>query len=237
MHNVALLSHTTQRLISTTHPHLAFGIISDAKQLSASHYKMDREYSDACCGAGASALSVAEFVGPEGKVIGVDVAQALLELAQAKAAQRRLGNTQFELGDLLSLSGFQMKASMPQYACSEFSSFPIWPLECGNFGVAYDPVASWLSQRGDQTGSSRQTAHFGRQLRMCGLICTRASIRGTASATPASLMTIMKEGGVESVKIADENRLHPISSAEDWWAIVLGSGLPGNDRTVKPVGA
>ena len=44
MHNVALLSHTTQQLISTTHPHSAFGTISDAKQLSASHYKMDREY-------------------------------------------------------------------------------------------------------------------------------------------------------------------------------------------------
>ena len=45
MHNVALLSHTTQRLISTTHPHSAFGIISDAKQLSGSHCKVDREYS------------------------------------------------------------------------------------------------------------------------------------------------------------------------------------------------
>jgi hypothetical protein len=44
MHNVALLSHTTQQLTSTTHPHSAFGTISDAKQLSASHYTMDREY-------------------------------------------------------------------------------------------------------------------------------------------------------------------------------------------------
>src|SRR5438093_10919884 len=42
---------------------------------------------DACCGAGASALSAAEFVGPQGQVLGVDVAQAFLELAHAKAAQ------------------------------------------------------------------------------------------------------------------------------------------------------
>jgi ubiquinone/menaquinone biosynthesis C-methylase UbiE len=41
---------------------------------------------DSCCGAGASALPAAELVGPKGKVIGVDVAQALLELARAKAA-------------------------------------------------------------------------------------------------------------------------------------------------------
>jgi hypothetical protein len=44
---------------------------------------------------------------------------------------------------------------------------------------------------------------------------------------PTSLKMIMREGGVESAKIADENRLHPISSPEDWWTIVLGSGYRG----------
>jgi ubiquinone/menaquinone biosynthesis C-methylase UbiE len=58
---------------------------------------------DVCCGAGASALPAAESVGPTGKVIGVDVAKELLELARAKAAQRYLANIQFELGDVLSL--------------------------------------------------------------------------------------------------------------------------------------
>ena len=143
MHNVAPLSHTTQRLISTTHPHSAFGIISDAKQLSGSHCKMDREVLDACCGAGASALSAAEFVGPKGKVIGVDVAQALLELAQVKAAQRRLGNTQFELGDLLSL---RFPNESFDAAVCVFGIFfvPDMAAGCRNFGVAYDPAASWL---------------------------------------------------------------------------------------------
>ena len=47
---------------------------------------------DVCCGAGASALSAAKRVGPRGKVIGVDLAKELLELARAKAAQQHLGN-------------------------------------------------------------------------------------------------------------------------------------------------
>jgi len=51
---------------------------------------------------------------------------------------------------------------------------------------------------------------------------------------PASLMTVMREGGVESAKIADENRLHPISSVEDWWAIVLGSGYRGTIEQLNP---
>src|SRR6476469_7939148 len=54
-------------------------------------------------GTRASALPAAEAVGPTGNVIGVDLATQLLELARAKAAQRHLGNIEFEVGDMLSL--------------------------------------------------------------------------------------------------------------------------------------
>src|SRR5678815_5270468 len=55
---------------------------------------------DVCCGAGASALPAAEAVGPSGNVIGVDLAKQLLESARTKAIQRRLGNIEFEVGDM-----------------------------------------------------------------------------------------------------------------------------------------
>src|SRR5881227_4212115 len=58
---------------------------------------------DVCCGTGASALPAAEAVGPTGNVIGVDLAKQLLELARRKAVQQRLGNIEFEVGDMLSL--------------------------------------------------------------------------------------------------------------------------------------
>jgi ubiquinone/menaquinone biosynthesis C-methylase UbiE len=45
---------------------------------------------DVCCGSGASALPAAEAVGPGGSVLGVDLAERLLELArQGKAAPPR----------------------------------------------------------------------------------------------------------------------------------------------------
>ena len=40
---------------------------------------------DVGCGTGASALPAAEFVGPTGKVLGVDLAENLLNRAKAKA--------------------------------------------------------------------------------------------------------------------------------------------------------
>jgi ubiquinone/menaquinone biosynthesis C-methylase UbiE len=56
---------------------------------------------DVCCGSGASALPAAEMVGPQGFVLGIDLAENLLELARTKAVRRGPINTQFRVGDLL----------------------------------------------------------------------------------------------------------------------------------------
>jgi ubiquinone/menaquinone biosynthesis C-methylase UbiE len=188
---------------------------------------------DACCGAGASALPAAEFVGPKGKVVGVDVAQALLELAQEKAAQRRLANTQFELGDLLSLR------------------FPNESFDAAIcvFGIFFLPDMAAAVQelwRCVRPGGQLAVTTWGPNLFEPGNSAFWTSIKDVRAdlykgfnpwdriSDPISLMSIMREGGVESAKIVDENRLHPISSAEDWWTIVLGSGYRGTIEQLNP---
>jgi len=54
---------------------------------------------DLCCGAGASALPAARAVGPAGRVLGIDIAAPLLDLARAKAARQGLANIEFRHGD------------------------------------------------------------------------------------------------------------------------------------------
>jgi len=189
---------------------------------------------DACCGAGASALPAAEFVGRKGKVIGVDVAQALLELARAKAAQRRLGNTRFELGDLLSLR------------------FPNESFDAAIcvFGIFFVPDMAAAVQelwRCVRPGGQLAVTTWGPNLFEPANSAFWTSIKNVRADLykgfnpwdrindPASLMTILMEAGVESAKIADENRLHPISSVEDWWTIVLGSGYRGTIEQLNPL--
>jgi ubiquinone/menaquinone biosynthesis C-methylase UbiE len=54
---------------------------------------------DLCCGAGASAIPAARAIGPAGLVLGIDVAEPLLEQARARATREGLENTEFRCGD------------------------------------------------------------------------------------------------------------------------------------------
>src|SRR5262249_53104525 len=58
---------------------------------------------DVCCGSGASALHAAAAVGASGTVLGVDLAERLLESARAKSKARGISNIRFQVGDLLDL--------------------------------------------------------------------------------------------------------------------------------------
>jgi ubiquinone/menaquinone biosynthesis C-methylase UbiE len=82
---------------------------------------------DVCCGTGASALPAEEVVGPTGNVIGVDLATQLLESARTKATQRRLGNIEFELGDMLALR-FPDSSFDAVVCVFEFFLSPIWQM-------------------------------------------------------------------------------------------------------------
>ena len=189
---------------------------------------------DVCCGAGASALPAAEFVGPKGKVIGVDVAQSLLELARAKAAQRHLGNTQFELGDLLSL---------------RFPNESFDAAVCV-FGIFFIPdMAAAVKElwRCVRRGGQLAVTTWGPNLFEPANEAFWRSIKDVRPDLykgfnpwdrindPAGLENILTEGGVEASKITAENRLHSISSPEDWWTIVLGSGYRGTIEQLNPL--
>jgi ubiquinone/menaquinone biosynthesis C-methylase UbiE len=188
---------------------------------------------DVCCGAGASALPAAEAVGQTGAVIGVDLANELLELARAKAIQRRLRNIEFEVGDMLSLR-FSV-ASFDAVVCV--------------FGIFFVPdmakAVSELWSRIRPDGKLAVTT-WGPNLFepandafWCSIKNVRPDLYKGFNPwdrinDPAGLRKILDEGGVASPKIIAENRLHPIKSAEDWWTIVLGSGYRGTIEQLNP---
>src|SRR5712692_7802561 len=72
---------------------------------------------DVGCGTGASALPAAEVVGPEGTVLGVDLAEKLLEQARAKAAQPHLQIAEFRLSYMtrLGFPAYHLEATISSF--------------------------------------------------------------------------------------------------------------------------
>jgi demethylmenaquinone methyltransferase / 2-methoxy-6-polyprenyl-1,4-benzoquinol methylase len=58
---------------------------------------------DLCCGTGDLALELRERVGANGRVVGADFSERMLELAQQKAVQRGVPDVTFEWADALEL--------------------------------------------------------------------------------------------------------------------------------------
>ncbi len=178
---------------------------------------------DVCCGAGASALPAAEAVGPRGHVIGVDLAKQLLESARAKAVQRRLGNIEFEVGDMLAM----------RFPAASFDA-----VVCV-FGIFFVPeMAMAVSElwRRVRPGGKLVVTTWGPRFCEPANAAFWDTIKDVRPELykgfnpwdrindPAGLRKILDEGGVALPNINAENRLHPIESPEDWWTIVLGSG-------------
>jgi len=181
---------------------------------------------DVCCGTGASALPAAKRAGSRGKVIGVDLAKELLELARGEAAQQHFGNIQFELGDMLSLRF--PSGSFDAVVCvfgiffvpdMSMAVHELWRLVRPGGQLA---VTTW----GPNLFEPANTA-FWRSIKNVRPELYKGFNPWDRISDPANLEKILSEGGVELPRITAENRFHLINSAEDWWTIILGSGYRG----------
>ncbi|MBV9965579.1 MAG: class I SAM-dependent methyltransferase [Alphaproteobacteria bacterium] len=179
---------------------------------------------DVGCGSGASALPAAERVGPEGRVLGVDLAERLLAIARHKAEVRGLGNARFETGDMTSLG-------LPD---AEFDA-----VICV-FAIFFVP------------DMARQVAELWRMVRPGGKLAITTwgprVLEPGASAwwdavehvrpdlvartspwdritEPDAVRALLREGGIVSAQVIPEASQQPLRSPEDWWTIVLGSGF------------
>lgn len=189
---------------------------------------------DVCCGTGASALPAAEVVGQTGKVIGIDLAEQLLELARTKAIKKRLDNIGFETGDMLSLRF--PAASFDGVVCV-FGIFfvPDMAKAVSELWSRVRPggklaVTTWASNFCKPASDA-----FWRLIRNIRPDLHKGFNPWDRIDSPASLRGVFDQAGIASATITREDRLHPIKSAEDWWTIVLGSGYRGTIEQLNPI--
>lgn len=181
---------------------------------------------DVCCGSGASAIPAAEAVGPTGFVLGVDLAQNLLDLGRTKAMQRGLGQFECRTGDLLDLG--LPEGSFDAVVCvfgiffvpdMEAAARELWRLVRPGGKLA---VTTW----GNRLLEPMNTV-FWNAIREVRPVLYKGFNPWDRISDPDTLGSMLARAGVNAGEIVLEGGTHPLPSPEDWWSLVLGSGYRG----------
>jgi ubiquinone/menaquinone biosynthesis C-methylase UbiE len=190
---------------------------------------------DVCCGSGASAIAAAQKVGPEGFVLGIDLAEKLLERARSKATKHGLLNVEFRVGDMLDLR-------VPRL---EFDA-----VVCV-FGIFFVPdmragvQALWEVVRPDgklaiTTWGPRwfepATTAFWNSVREVRPDLYKGFNPWDRICDPESVRALLAEAGIQHAEVIAEAGQHPIPSPEVWWSAVLGSGYRGTLDQLDTIG-
>jgi 2-polyprenyl-3-methyl-5-hydroxy-6-metoxy-1,4-benzoquinol methylase len=181
---------------------------------------------DVCCGSGASAIPAAEMVGPDGSVLGIDLAENLLELARRKAGQRGLNNVEFQTGDLLDLG--LPESSFDAVVCV-FGIFfvpdmsaavrELWRLVSAGGKLA---ITTW----GPRFFEPANTA-FWNSVRAIRPELYKGFNPWDRINEPEAVRSLFSAAGIQDVEIVAEAGIHKLNSPEDWWSMILGSGYRG----------
>jgi len=181
---------------------------------------------DVGCGTGASALPAAVAVAPGGLVIGVDLAERLLDRGREKARRQSLSNVEFHQADMENLGypGGHFDAVI-----SVFSVFfvpdmtkqvvELWRMVKPGGQLA---ITTW-GPRAFEPGAARfwsavkeyapPALHFG-GFNPWDRVTTVEAVRD-----------LFISAGVANPEIKAEESRQPLRSAEDWWTIIIGSGF------------
>lgn len=178
---------------------------------------------DLCCGAGASAIPAARLVGPAGRVLGIDVAEPLLEMARARAAREGLANIEFCYGDAThtALPDGSFDAVICVFGvffAPEMAGFvaEMWRLVRPGGVLA---ITTW----GPGLFEPANTV-FWESVREVEPSLFKAFNPWDEITTEAALADLLSRGGVDHADVLAVPGWHRLDHPDSFWDIVLGSG-------------
>ena len=179
---------------------------------------------DVGCGTGASAIPAAIVVGPRGRVVGVDLADRLLDIARAKSSAQKLHNIEFRRADMTALD---YPNDSFDAVVSVFSIFfvtdmvaqvrELWRVLRPGGKLAITTWGPRMFEPGSQAFWSAV-----KEIRPDLLPAVNPWER---IITPQAVRKLLSESGIESADVTAEDGRQTLQSSEDWWTVVLGSGF------------
>jgi ubiquinone/menaquinone biosynthesis C-methylase UbiE len=188
---------------------------------------------DLCCGAGASALPAARAAGPEGRVLGIDIAAPMLELARARAAAEGLANIEFRRGDAtrtgLPDGGFDAVVCVfGVFFAPDMAAFvrEMWRLT-GPGGVL--AVTTWGPGLWEPASSL-----FWQRVGEVEPALYKAFNPWDEITTPALLAGLFSRAGVPDPAVEATAGQHRLDHPDRFWDVVLGSGYRATVDALSP---
>jgi SAM-dependent methyltransferase len=188
---------------------------------------------DLCCGAGASALPAARAVGPDGRVLAMDLAAPLLELAQARADREGLANLELRAGDatrtglpdesfdaVVCVFGVFFADDMPGFVAE------MWRLVRPGGTLA---VTTWGPGWCDPG-----TTVFWEAVRDGEPSLVRGFNAWDEITTPDAVSGLFAQAGVDGAAAEAAAGEQPLDRPEEFWDVVLGSGLRATVDALGP---
>ena len=179
---------------------------------------------DVGCGTGASVFPAAEAVGPTGTVVGIDLAKDMIRVGQRHAVERGFDNVTFQVADMTDLDyprdGFDAVVCVFGIffvADMERQVADLWRLVRPGGKLA---ITTWGGDLFEpaSTGWWQVIQRERPDLYAPAKPWTRLT-------DPHELRRLLAAGGATGVKIVKEDGHQQLHQPEDWWAVVLGSGL------------
>ena len=180
---------------------------------------------DVPCGTGPALLQAAERVGPTGSVIGLDYAEKILAIARNKVRAAGLATVEIDQADMTTIA-------RPEQ--------PFDAILCVLGFFFFDDMPGLVRSLADllrQDGHGRLAVTvFGERffdpMRDVFVDAVRAVAPEFKVVQPwcrtddeSVLRTVFEDAGLADVTIETDDDALPLPSADDWWRIVMGSGL------------
>ena len=180
---------------------------------------------DVGCGTGGSAIPAGEQVGPRGAVIATDLAENMLDQGRIRAAQRGLTNVHFRRGDMtcLGFPDMHFDAVVAVFAIffvpdMERQAAELWRMVRPGGRLA---ITSWWG------GSflAPCVTPFWKAVESLRPDLKRAFNPWERIGEGAGLRQMLLDAGLPEPVIEEQADLQTLARPEDWWTVVLGSGL------------
>lgn len=188
---------------------------------------------DVCCGTGASAIPAAKQVGATGSVLGVDLADSLLELARHKSQQQGLANIEFRCGDFTSmgLPGESFDGIVCVFGIffvpdMEAAVAELWRMLRPGGKLA---ITSWGTRVFEPANQTFWNAVKAERPELYKQYTPWYRIGDTES-----LKALLEAGGATNVDVFAEVDSHKLATPEDWWTMVMGGGIRGTIDQLDP---